>query len=59
VGFELLVQIIQQQIGEQRRPWAAPCLRRGRLLFSAIHDRRSVTLLPSTPDAAWFAFTRL
>ncbi len=44
-----------EQCGEQR----VPRFREGRLLFSAIQGRRSSTVIPSTPGAPRFAFTRL
>ena len=44
-----------EQCGEQR----VPGLRRGRLLFLVIQGRRSSTVIPSTPGAPRFAFTRL
>jgi hypothetical protein len=49
-----LVAPIEQR-GEQR----VPGLRRGRLLLRAIQGRRSSTVIPSTPGAPRFAFTRL
>jgi hypothetical protein len=44
-AFELPVQIIQQQIGEQRRQWAAPVQARGRLLRRALVSRGADAML--------------